>query len=253
MKQRVLLTGAAGTVGTTLWKAWEKQNTYILTLTDINPIKGSTSQVKQVDIRNYEAMQSLCQEQDVLVHLAYLRQDLPPKVTGELSDIDVSMNIFEAARTGGIKKIVYASTNHVSGWNERLSSPPRFSTGNQFRPDGWYGAMKGMAEIAGRYLVDAHEMRFISIRIGSYNGTSEPKGIRHCSTLLTPRDCVQLFSLAVDYDGPVQYLITYGRSANSGAYQQSYLDISDAEKVLGYQPEDNLIETHLHKFIKNEQ
>ncbi len=137
MKQRVLLTGAAGTVGTTLWKAWEKQDTYILTLTDINPIEGSTSHVEQVDIRNYEAMQSLCQEQDVLVHLAYLRQDSPPKATGELSDIDVSMNVFEAARACGIKKIVYASTNHVSGWNERLQSPPRFSTGNQFRPDGW--------------------------------------------------------------------------------------------------------------------
>lgn len=253
MKQRVLLTGAAGTVGTTLWKAWEKQNTYILTLTDIKPIESSTSQVEQIDIRNYEAMQSLCQEQDVLVHLAYLRQDSPPKAAGELSDIDVSMNVFNAARECGIKKIVYASTNHVSGWNERLQSPPRFSTGNQFRPDGWYGAMKGMAEIAGRYLVDAHAMRFISIRIGSYNGTLEPKSIRHCSTLLTPRDCVQLFSLAVDYDGPVQYLITYGRSANSGAYQQSYLDISGAENVLGYQPEDNLIETHLHKFVKNKQ
>ena len=250
MKQRVLVTGAAGTVGSTLWKAWEKQNTYVLTLTDINPIQGSTSNVEQVDIRDYEAMQSLCHEQDVLVHLAYLRQNSPPKATGELSDIDVSMNVFEAARACGIKKIVYASTNHVSGWNERLHSPPRFSTGDQFRPDGWYGAMKGMAEIAGRYLVDAHGMRFISVRIGSYNGTSEPNNLRHCSTLLTPRDCVQLFSLAVDYDGPVKYLITYGRSANSGAYQQSYLDIRGAENVLGYKPEDNLIETHLHRFIK---
>ena len=251
MKQRVLITGAAGTVGSTLWKAWEKQNAYILTLMDIEPIEGSTSHIEQADIRDYAAMKSLCHEQDVLVHLAYLRQDSPSKVIGELNDIDVSMKVFDVARECGIKKIVYASTNHVSGWNERLQSPPRFSTSDQFRPDGWYGAMKGMAEIAGRYLVDAYEMRFISIRIGSYNGTSEPKSIRHCSTLLTPRDCVQLFSLAVDYDGPVQYLITYGRSANSGAYQQSYLDISDAENVLGYQPEDNLIESHLHRFVKN--
>ena len=234
MKQRVLITGAAGTVGSALWKAWEKQDTYTLTLSDINPIEGSMSRVEQADIRDYTAMQALCEGQDVLVHLAYLRNYSLGKVPDEVSDIG-------------------ACTNHVSGWNERLSTPPKFSTGDQFRPDGWYGAMKGMAEIAGRYLVDAHNMRFISIRIGSFNGTYEPNGIRHCSTLLTPRDCVQLFGLAVDYEGPVKYLITYGRSANSDGYQQSYLDISGAVEVLGYEPQDNLIKTHLHKFWQNEE
>lgn len=252
MKQRVLLTGAAGTVGSSLWQAWEQQDTYILTLMDIKPIEGSKSHVEQSDIRDYAAMQELCKEQDVLVHLAYIRQNSIGKVPGEVSDIGASMNLFEAAREGGIQKIVYASTNHVSGWNERLSSPPRFSTGDQFRPDGWYGAMKGMAEIAGRYLVDAHDMHFISIRIGSFNGTSEPNSIRHCSTLLTPRDCVQLFTRAVEYDGPVKYLITYGRSANTNGFQQSYLDISGAVEVLGYEPQDNLIQTHLHKFMNRE-
>ena len=253
MKKRVLITGAAGTVGSSLWQAWEKQNTYDLTLMDINPIEGSKSRIELADIRDYAAMQELCQGQDVLVHLAYLRQDTLGKDPGEINDITASMTLFEAARENGVKKIVNASTNHVSGWNERLSSPPRFSTGNQFRPDGWYGAMKGMAEIAGRYLVDAHDMRFISIRIGSFNGTYEPNGLRHCSTLLTPRDCVQLFGLATDYEGPVKYLITYGRSANSDGFQQSYLDISGAEDVLGYKPQDNLIKTHLHKYSQNEE
>ena len=249
MKQRVLITGAAGKVGSALWQAWEKQDTYALTLMDINPIVGSSSRVVQADIRDYTEMKKLCQDQDVLVHLAYIRQDSLGKVPGEVSDIGASMNLFEAAREHGIQKIVYASTNHVSGWNERLNSPPRFSTADQFRPDGWYGAMKGMAEIAGRYLVDGHDMRFISIRIGTFNGTSEPSDVRHCSTLLTPRDCVQLFGLAVDYDGPVKYLITYGRSANSDGYQQSFLDISGAVEVLGYQPQDNLVKAHLHKFL----
>ena len=251
MKQRVLITGAAGTVGTTLWQAWEKQDIYTLTLMDINPIQGSNCRVVMADIRDYSEMKRLCRDQDVLVHLAYLHQSSPVNSPEDVNDIDASMNIFEAARENGIQKIVYASTNHVSGWNEKLSSPPRFSTGDQFRPDGWYGAMKGMAEIAGRYLVDAHNMRFISIRIGSYNGTYEPNGIRHCSTLLTPRDCEQLFRLAIDYDGPVKYLITYGRSANSDGYQQSYLDISGAVDVLGYEPQDNLIKTHLHKFMNS--
>ena len=249
MKQRVLITGAAGTVGRALWQSWEEQETYSLTLTDIQPIAEAHSPTVQADIRDYAAMQELCRDQDVLVHLGYLRQETVGKVPGEISDIDASMAVFEAAREGGIQKIIYASTNHVTGWNERLNGPARFSTGDQFRPDGWYGAMKGMAEIAGRYLVDRYDMRFISIRIGTFNGTSEPEGIRHCSTLLTPRDCVQLFGRAIDYEGPVKYLITYGRSANADGYQQSYLDISGAVDVLGYQPQDNLVKTHLHTYL----
>ncbi len=251
MKQRVLITGAAGQVGTALWQAWEEADIYTLTLTDIQPIEGARSRVVEADIRDYAAMHELCRDQDVLVHLAYIRQESLGKTPGEVSDIGASLTLFEAARENGIKKIVYASTNHVSGWNERLSSPPRFSTGDQVRPDSWYGAMKGMAEVAGRYLVDAHDMRFISFRIGTFSGGYEPNGIRHCSTLLTPRDCVQLFGLAVDYDGPVTYLVTYGRSGNSDGYQQSFLDISGAVEVLGYQPQDNLVKTHLHKFFSD--
>ena len=46
MKQRVLITGAAGKVGSALWQAWEEQDIYTLTLTDINPITGSNSRVQ---------------------------------------------------------------------------------------------------------------------------------------------------------------------------------------------------------------
>ena len=51
MKQRVLITGAAGAVGSALWQAWEEQDIYILTLMDINPIEGANSRVVQADIR----------------------------------------------------------------------------------------------------------------------------------------------------------------------------------------------------------
>lgn len=247
-KRRILITGAAGKVGSTLWNAWEKEDKYALTLMDIKEIEGAKSRVERGDIRDYARMRELCKSQDVLVHLAYVSQQQMGKEPGEVTDIGASMLLFEAAREGGVRKIVYASTNHVTGWNERLSSPPRFSTGDQFRPDGWYGAMKGMAEIAGRYLVDAHEMRFTSIRIGSFSGKYEPSGLRHCSTLLTPRDCAQLFGLAVDYEGPVKYLITYGTSGNTAGYQLGFLDISPAVEVLGYKPQDNLIKRHLHEF-----
>lgn len=247
-KPRVLITGAAGKVGTTLWRAWEREDKYDLTLVDLNPIDGARSRVEQGDVRDHHRMRQLCAGQDVLVHLAFIRSGEFGDDPDEVTDIEVSMGLFESARREGLGRIVYASTNHVSGWNER-QSPTRFSTPDQIRPDGWYGAMKGMAEVAGRYLSDAFGMRFIAFRIGTFHGTSEPSKMRLCSTLLTPRDCVQLFGLAVDYEGPVKFLVTYATSGNCTEHQVGFLDISAAMDVLGYRPQDNAMAEHLHKFL----
>ena len=251
-KPRVLITGAAGSVGSTLWRAWEEEDRYTLTLADREPIAGARSRTEQGDIRDFGHIEALCRDQDVLVHLAYLRLDDPRHPDG-LTDIGVAMMLFEQARRAGVGKIVYASSNHVSGWHERLGPPPPLATADIVRPDGWYGAMKGMAEIAGRYLVDAHDIHFIALRIGTFSGRREPSSLRLCSTLLTPRDAVQLFRLAVDYDGPEQYLVTYGTSGNSDPYQLSFLDISRAVEVLGYRPQDNLIAEFRHRFQSEEK
>ncbi len=247
-KKRVLITGAAGNIGTTLWKAWEEHNTYDLTLCDLRLPTSNVSRAELADVRDYQRMTELCQNQDILVHLAYVPQKHLGKEEGEVSDIGATMLLFEAAREAGITKIVLASTNHVTGVNER-QMPARLSTGDQFRPDSWYGAMKGMAEVAGRYLSGNCDMSFISIRIGSYSGRDTARSLRDCSTLLTPRDCVQLFTLAVDYAGPERYLITYGTSGNYGTHQLSFLDISVAVDVLGYKPQDNMARDHIAEQI----
>jgi len=121
-KRRILITGAAGKVGSTLWNAWEKEDKYALTLMDIKEIEGAKSRVERGDIRDYARMRELCKGQDTLVHLAYVSQQQMGKEPGEVTDIGASMLLFEAAREGGVQKIVYASTNHVTGWNERLTS-----------------------------------------------------------------------------------------------------------------------------------
>ena len=76
--------------------------------------------------------------------------------------------------------------------------------------------------------------------------SNEPNDIRHCSTLLTRPDCIQLFGLAVGYQEPIKYLITYGTSGNTDGYQVGFMDISPAVEILGYRPKDNLIQTHRH-------
>ena len=42
-KKRVLITGGAGKVGSTLWGAWEKEDKYTLTLVDIKEAASTKS------------------------------------------------------------------------------------------------------------------------------------------------------------------------------------------------------------------
>ncbi len=240
-KKRVLLTGASGRVGSGLWPAWEAEDRYELTLVDQCEIEGARSRVEVGDLRDPEFAARVCADQDVLISLAYLRA---PKI-GEpdcgMTDIGMQMQLFEIAHRADVGKIVYASSNHTSGWNEKISDPPTFSTVDQINPDGWYGAMKCMAEAAGKYLVNVCGRRFIGIRIGTYNGTTEPRDLRHCSTLLAPIDAVQLFTLAVDYGGPEKFLLTYGASENVHEGHTGFLDLSVAKEILGYKPQVNVM------------
>ena len=238
-KKKVLLTGAAGRVGSNLWRRWEAADRYELTLVDRTEIPGSRSRVEVGDLRDYAFASGICAGQDVLISLAYIRAGDVGEPEGGMTDIGLQMQLFEIAHRADIGKIVYASSNHASGWNEKIADPARFSTVDQINPDGWYGAMKCMAEAAGKYLVNVCDRRFIGIRIGTFDGKSEPHDLRRCSTLLAPVDAAQLFGLAVDYEGREKFLLTYGASDNVHDGHVGFLDLSDAKRVLGYEPEVN--------------
>ena len=238
---RVLMTGAGGNVGTTLWRAWEEEDRYDLTLADLRPIERARSRTEIGDLRDPEFMRRICRNQDVLVHLAFLRDGNGPD-SGTWTDIGLSLALWETARNSGIGRIVFASTNKVTNCNRNEGGLSAFQSPDQFNPDSWYGAMKGMAEIGGRMMANAGDIRFIAIRIGTYSGATEPDSLRACSYLLSPRDCVQLFGLAVDYRGPEKFIVTFGTSGNAWGSHRGPLDIGPAVEILGYEPRDNMMQ-----------
>lgn len=240
-KKRVMITGAAGRVGCALWRAWEADDRYELTLTDVVPIKGCQSRTAIGELTDPAFAAEVCADQDVVVALVYIKPQNVGETDAGMTDISMNMQLFELAHRAGVGKIVYASSNHATGWNEHLSDPPLFSTADQFNPDGWYGAMKAMAEIAGMNLVNIYDRRFISIRIGTFTTESEPNSLRLCSTLLAPVDAAQLFGLSVDYEGPKKFIITYGTSENTYDGNIGFLDISIAKQELGYRPQVNVM------------
>jgi uronate dehydrogenase len=240
-KPRVVMTGAAGNVGTTLWQAWEAEDNYELTLSDVQPIDQAGSRTEVGDVCDLGFMRKICQDQDVLVHLAFFRGEESAPDSDGMSDIGMTLALFETARKAGIGRIVFASTNKVNAGGEHSGGGPVYTT-DRFEPEGWYAAMKGMGEIGGRMMVNGGDMRFIAIRIGTYSGETEPGNLRACGYLLSPRDCVQLFGLAVDYEGPERFIVTYGTSGNSWGHHCGPLDIGPAVDILGYKPQDNMMQ-----------
>ena len=101
-RPRVLLTGAAGAVGSALRRGWEAADRYELTLTDVRPIEDAQSPSEIGDIRDAEMTRRLCAGQDALVHLSYLGADNAAEDAVELTDIGLSMRLFRQAAEAGL-------------------------------------------------------------------------------------------------------------------------------------------------------
>jgi uronate dehydrogenase len=137
-------------------------------------------------------------------------------------------NVFDAARRAGVRRVVYASSNRVTGFypvEEPLTGeePPR--------PDGLYGAAKAFGEAVARMYSDRFGLDAICVRIGSFE--ERPSELRHLHTWLSPGDAVRLFRACLSAPD-VGFLTVYAASANSG----SWWDLEPARR-LGYEPKDD--------------
>jgi nucleoside-diphosphate-sugar epimerase len=157
------------------------------------------------------------------------------------NNIGGTKNIYEAARLHGVKRIVFASSNHTTGAYEGL--PPNLHTKNNpnlitvkdpIRPDGFYGVSKAAGEAIARMYYDLYGLESICLRIGSVLKDDDPrKNPRYASTWLSHKDLVQLVTKCLLSN--VKFGIYYGVSNN----KKRFWDISNAESEINYQPEDD--------------
>ncbi|MFZ9234277.1 MAG: NAD-dependent epimerase/dehydratase family protein, partial [Hylemonella sp.] len=144
---RVLITGAAGNIGRVL-RAQLKGRYALLRLTDIAPQAPAAAgeEVLQVDIRDAQAVERSMQGIDCVIHLAGVpEEDSWDKVLP--LNIEGCYNVFEAARSAGVRRVVFASSNHAVGFHRRETF---IDTNVAPRPDGRYGVSKVFGEAVGR-------------------------------------------------------------------------------------------------------
>jgi nucleoside-diphosphate-sugar epimerase len=144
-------------------------------------------------------------------------------------------NVYEAARTAGVKRVVFASSNHVvAGYEQDLKEGEKITPQYPPKPSSDYGASKVFGEALARVFYERFQLESICLRIGSVSGDDRPaKAEREKRIWISHRDLLQLFTRSLETE--VAFGIYFGISNN----RQTYLDIRNAIEELGYRPFDD--------------
>ena len=229
-KKRVLITGAAGRIGSSL--AESLKDTYSLRLHYHHtvPENPPVDDIVIADVADYDAIAKGMEGIDAVVHMA---ADPSTRATWESvrdKNISGTYNVYESARQAGVKKVVFASTNHVMGMYDRDGQWPIYAN-QPVRPDSLYGVSKAFGEALGRHYTDQYGLSVICLRIGWF--LQRPKDEIGLWMWLSPRDCADVVSCAIE--SPLNYGVFYAISRNS----RRHWDITETMEKLGYRPQDD--------------
>ncbi len=223
----VLITGAAGDVGTHLRR--DLAGEYELRLSDLRPLKnkGRNERFTRADLSKMRDALRITKGVDAIVHLGGYSVEGPwPAILS--ANIVGCYNVFEAARRNGVKRVLFASSNHAAGFYRR-DQPIDHRV--YPRPDGRYGVSKVFGEMLGSLYADKYGMRVFCMRFGNVN--ERPLDKRRLAIWLSPRDLAQLVRIGLEHPD-IRFEIVYGVSGN----RRSWYDNSNAQR-LGYRPKDD--------------
>lgn len=225
---RVLITGAAGSIGGAL-RTYLRPTYRRLRLTDMREIADLAANEEAVvaDITDRPAMERVVAGAKALVHLAGAGGD------GDLealfrANVRGLFDVLESARLAGIRRIVFASSNHAFGcYPIEVPVSPEMPP----RPDSLYGAFKVLGETMLRTYYERHGIASVSLRIGTFR--TLPIDQRSLATWLSPRDVAQLVDLSLRHPDP-GCLVVNGYSGNTR------IKTTDPSwRFLGYVPLDD--------------
>ncbi|WP_433888705.1 NAD-dependent epimerase/dehydratase family protein [Streptomyces sp. CA-111067] len=228
----VLLTGAAGGLGT-LMRDLLPAHGYRLRLFDVRPVEGDTgdAEVITADLADEQALRAAVRGTDAVLHLAGISLESTfDKILR--ANIEGTHRLYEAVRTEGVRRVVFASSNHAVGFTPRpRGDDPLIPIGTPHRPDTFYGLSKCFGEDLAQLYADLHGIDTVSVRIGSC--FPEPRSVRNLSVWMSPADGARLFHAALSADTS-GHTVVYGSSANT----RLWWDLSGA-RALGYEPQDD--------------
>ena len=246
-KEKLLVTGSCGTIG----KILSEYLSELYELIGVDVVRcDSQFETHTADVSNFEQLSSVfsvISPVQLVLHLAADPNHQTDWQSALFNNIHGTQNLYSLAAIHGVRKIVFASSNHVTGMYEHVNGsdepnlcdhPSRkmISVNDPVRADGFYGISKLTGEAIARYYFDRDGIESVCLRIGSVTKSGLPENDRHLCTWLSPDDLIQLIDKSFNPLGSFPgFGIYYGVSANS----DRFWDIENASKDLGYHPKDN--------------
>jgi uronate dehydrogenase len=225
---RLLLTGAAGGLGRELRKRLGPR-CELLRLSDMAAMEPAQAgeEVVQVALEDRAGVDKLVAGVQTIVHLGGISTEQPFDEIVQANIIGL-YNVYEAARRHGVRRIVFASSNHVTGFYRQDevidATMPK-------RPDGYYGLSKAFGEDLSRFYFDRYGIETVCLRIGS--SFPEPRDRRMLATWMSYDDLERL--VLASLSAPVVgHSIVYGMSDNT----TTWWDNTPARHI-GYRPQDS--------------
>jgi uronate dehydrogenase len=234
LSERVLITGAAGTVGGFLRTRLATPGR-TLRLLDIVPPEpaGADERVEIVtgSIGDPDVLAAACAGVDAVLHLGGLsREDTWANILAV--NIAGTEQVLAAARAAGVGRVLLASSNHAAGFRVvGEDGPDGLRADTSPRPDTYYGVSKAAIEALGALYHHRFGMDVICVRIGTcFEAPWDERGL---ATWLSPDDCGRLVEACLTAPNP-GYRIIWGVSANT----RRVCSLREAED-LGYRPRDD--------------
>jgi NAD(P)-dependent dehydrogenase (short-subunit alcohol dehydrogenase family) len=229
----VLITGAAGTIGSMLRRSLARPGRH-LRLLDVavqDPLApGEDAELIVGSFLDGAVMADACRDVVVVVHLGGLSTN--DFAWEEYLDVNINGTyvVLEAARAAGVPRVIYASSNHAVGFQpiHHGSLVPDYLFP---RPDSLYGVSKAASESLGSLFHDRYGLDVLCLRIGSYR--ERPASIRELWSWLSPGDCARLVEAAMTTPRP-GFRVVWGVSAN----RRAVVTLAEAHAI-GYYPLDD--------------
>ena len=226
--KRLLLTGAAGGLGKELRRRL-KAHCEVLRLSDIADLGPAAvgEELMPAALENAAAVLALLADVEAVVHLGGISVEGPFEPILQ-ANIVGTYNLYEAARKHGVKRVIFASSNHVTGFYRQDDV---IDAAAPMRPDGHYGLSKAFGENLAQFYFDRYGIETVSLRIGS--SFPEPADRRMLATWMSYDDLERLV-LASLTAPVVGHTVIYGVSDNATTWWDNTL-----AKHIGYRPQDS--------------
>lgn len=240
-QKTIYITGITGTIGRIL--ATGLQERYRVRGNARRAADVPGAEVAVGDVSDGAFMREQLEGVDTLIHLAADPSPWADWSSLLTSNIDGTYQVYEAARLAGVERIIFASTNHVTGiLTEQVVD---MDVNVPVRPDSLYGVSKSFGEALGRYYSDRYGLSVLNFRIGWLIGERPDdevvaffKDRRDAYPLmwLSPRDCVHAHVCGIEAPRELR-LGTYYIMSNN---RDMLWDMENAREELGYRPQDDL-------------